>query len=187
MGLSRQVANAVSISRVALGFAFIACFSTLPGPWLNASLAILVVAQLSDHLDGFIARRIGSASQVGWLVDSFSDRAFYIACLLTYERVYGTSVVLLWLFVIRELALYASRVAVGEFKHYRGGALIHAAFTRLAILYGCVVPYGILGVAAGRHVTQALDVLVSIATFAAYVHLTLMIKWWRETTEQTGK
>lgn len=154
-----------------------------PGWRLDVSLGVVLLAQLTDHADGYLARRLGSASEVGWLIDSVADRTFYIACLLAYERIYGISLVIVWLFTIREIALYATRIAIGELKHYRAGAAVHATLIRLAILFGCLVPYGVLGGFADLHATQIIDWLVGGATLAAYIHLGLMLRWGLKSAE----
>lgn len=178
-----RLADAFSLSRIPLALIFVGCFSTAPGWRLDLSLFIVLLAQFTDHADGYLARRLGSASEVGWLIDSVADRVFYIACLLAFERIYGISLIIVWLFIIREIALYAVRIATGELKHYRAGAAVHATLVRLAILFGCLVPYGVLGGFADLHATRIIDWLVGAAALAAYVHLGLMLKWGPKAAE----
>ena len=164
---------------------FVALFAATPGWQLDLCVGVAIFAQVTDHLDGYLARRAGYASEVGWLVDSASDRAFYIAALLAFERAYGLSLVLVWLFILREIALYATKIATREFKHYRGGAFIHAALTRVGILFGCLVPYGWLGRELETNATFIITVLIIAATISAYVHLALMIRWWRKSAARS--
>lgn len=173
-------ADAVSLLRVLLALVFVAFFATKPGWQLDLCVGVAILAQVTDHIDGFLARRSGYASEVGWLVDSGSDRAFYIAALLAFERAYGLSLVLVWLFILREIALYATKIATREFKHYREGAFVHAALTRVGILFGCLVPYGWFGRELETKATLIITALIIAATISAYAHLALMIRWWRK-------
>jgi phosphatidylglycerophosphate synthase len=138
----------VSISRVGLSFLFVALFRAHPGPLLTASIVVAALAQLSDHLDGYLIRRRDAPTVLGWLFDSVADRAFYVAAILAFQREYGVSEIAAWLFIMREIILYAVRVAMGEFEadlgRYRARAIFHAGLIRVGILLGCLAPFSIL-------------------------------------------
>jgi cardiolipin synthase (CMP-forming) len=61
----------ISLVRIPLAYAFI---STLDKPWL--AIAILVVAGLSDVIDGWVARRLQQATPTGAVVDGVLDKVF---------------------------------------------------------------------------------------------------------------
>jgi phosphatidylglycerophosphate synthase len=176
---SLSAADWVSLSRVGLAFIFVGTFRNAPGALLAASIAVAVLAQLSDHLDGYLARRASLAGLRGWLFDSIGDRAFYIAALLAFDREYDLGEVLVWLFVLRELALYAFRLAVGDFETRRRGfrvlALGHAALVRIGIALGCILPLGILPRAVGACGVPALQTLFLLATLFGFGCLGLLI------------
>jgi phosphatidylglycerophosphate synthase len=135
----------VSLTRIPLALAFVVLFRAHPGSALAASVVIAVVAQLTDHLDGYLIRKYSEPKVSGWLFDSVSDRAFYIAAAFAFEREYHLSELVLWVFVMREIALYATRIVSGDFESIRPGfrrlVLIHAGIARLAITIGCAIPY----------------------------------------------
>jgi phosphatidylglycerophosphate synthase len=135
----------VSLARVPLALLFVGLFRREPGVSLSASIVVAIVAQATDHLDGFLARRTGESSVTSWLFDSVSDRAFYIAAVLAFEREFGLNALLVWAFVFREVCLYAFRIVVGDFEQLRPGfrrwALIHAGLVRIGIGLGCAIPY----------------------------------------------
>jgi phosphatidylglycerophosphate synthase len=65
-------ANTISLSRIPLALAF---------AWVDAvpvRVAILVLAALSDAVDGWVARRSGRDSRWGALIDPVADRSFAI-------------------------------------------------------------------------------------------------------------
>jgi CDP-diacylglycerol--glycerol-3-phosphate 3-phosphatidyltransferase len=70
--------NAVSMSRLVLAAAFVA----LRDP--SARLALLVVASVTDFLDGWLARRNDATTRSGALIDPIADRLFVLAALCTY-------------------------------------------------------------------------------------------------------
>lgn len=170
----------VSLSRIVLAFAFVLLFRSQPGPFLAAGIIIAVLAQLSDHLDGYLVRRSGAPSVNGWLFDSVADRAFYIAAILAFQREYGLPEIAAWLFVVREIALYAIRVAVGEFEadcsRYRNRAILHAAIIRVAIVLGCVAPLQILPAAIQENFAPILSGLVFLASALGYWFLICLVR-----------
>ncbi|HLL30983.1 MAG TPA: CDP-alcohol phosphatidyltransferase family protein, partial [Allosphingosinicella sp.] len=110
-----------SLSRLSLAMLFLIMFRGQPGSLLAASIGVALIAQASDHLDGYLARRRGPPPATGWLFDGVCDRAFYFAALLAFHREYGLPSPLIWLFVLRELNVYVLRIAIGEFSKRRPG------------------------------------------------------------------
>jgi phosphatidylglycerophosphate synthase len=71
------VPNLISLSRLGLAAAFVALKGTTP------RLVIIAVAGASDFLDGFLARRGGSTSRRGALLDAVGDRFFVFTAVCT--------------------------------------------------------------------------------------------------------
>jgi cardiolipin synthase len=70
--------NVISLSRLVLAAGFVVA----PGPRERATL--IVVASLSDFLDGWLARRSGAATRWGALIDPIADRAFVFTAICVY-------------------------------------------------------------------------------------------------------
>ncbi len=71
----------VSIPNLLSGFRLIAAPFLLYLAWTghpNLFLALLAVSLLSDSIDGFIARRLNEASELGTRLDSWGDLATYL-------------------------------------------------------------------------------------------------------------
>lgn len=70
-------ANALTLARVPLAFAFLLAYQRgAPGPeavGLGAALAIALAIELTDLFDGQVARRLGCVTDFGKLVDPFCD------------------------------------------------------------------------------------------------------------------
>jgi phosphatidylglycerophosphate synthase len=79
--------NILSFSR--LGMA--AVFVLLPGR--EARLGLIAAAAVTDILDGYFARRAGSVSRSGAMIDAVADRFFVFAviCTLLFDDVISTT------------------------------------------------------------------------------------------------
>ena len=168
----------VSLARVPLALLFVGLFRREPGSLLTASIIVAVIAQATDHLDGYLARRTTGGTVTGWLFDSVADRAFYIAAVIAFDREYGLGWFLVWSFTFREICLYAFRVGVGDFERlvpgFRKLALLHAGIVRLGIVIGCLVPYKILP--ASLNDTAVVSAILLIATAIGYLSLYALVR-----------
>lgn len=75
--LLRALPNVLTLARLALA----AIFPLTAPSW---RIAVLVLAALSDFLDGWIARRYRLATWAGALLDGVADKAMTLAVLLTF-------------------------------------------------------------------------------------------------------
>ena len=98
-------------------------------------IAFVLVAGLSDVLDGWIARRIGS-SRIGAVLDPIADKAFMLSAFLTLVGTQLAEVLTLW-----ELGLVLSRdlASIAAFVTY---AAMHRRITLPARLSGKLVTVG---------------------------------------------
>ena len=78
--------NLISLSRLGLAAAFVVLKGT------NERLMVIAAAAVTDFLDGYLARRGGSASKWGALIDPIADRFFVFTavCALLFDDVIGT-------------------------------------------------------------------------------------------------
>ena len=88
----RSIPNVISLSRVALAAAFV--MDSEP----NVRIAIVLVAAVTDMLDGWLARKAGLTSRFGALVDPFADRVFALVAVATF--VYEGSLTTLQYFIM---------------------------------------------------------------------------------------
>jgi len=72
-------ANALTLSRLFLALVYFVALLVLPeGPAMFAPLALLLVAGLTDVLDGLVARRTGSITEFGRVADAYIDRVLAV-------------------------------------------------------------------------------------------------------------
>ena len=88
----RSIPNVISLSRVALAVAFVGDHD------VNARMLIVLVAAVTDMLDGWLARKAGITSRFGALIDPFADRVFVLVAVATF--VYEGSMTTLQYFIM---------------------------------------------------------------------------------------
>jgi CDP-diacylglycerol--glycerol-3-phosphate 3-phosphatidyltransferase len=151
--------NLVTLSRFLLGALFAAVFF-LP---LNAYVlvAVTLAIEASDVLDGLFARRLGTVSDTGAMLDSSSDdfaRLTQFFCLLSVELVpLWFVLIVFWrdvlVTLLRMLALAST------------GAYIHARFSGKwkGITQGAMLVLFVSYYAAGRQSDAFTDALLTVA------------------------
>ncbi|HUP20346.1 MAG TPA: CDP-alcohol phosphatidyltransferase family protein [Gemmatimonadota bacterium] len=114
--------NALSLTRIAL-LPPVLYFLERPDPESDQwALGLLLVAGMTDLLDGFLARRRGSVSPSGKIVDPLADKILIGGLLIWLVMARGFPAWLLWLVLLRDLALMA-----GALVFLRGQRLVFAA------------------------------------------------------------
>jgi cardiolipin synthase (CMP-forming) len=93
----RSIPNIISLSRVALAVAFVMDHEP------NARLAIVLVAAVTDMLDGWLARKAGLTSRFGALVDPFADRVFALVAVATFVYEGSLTTVEYFIMIFRDL------------------------------------------------------------------------------------
>ena len=78
------MANYITISRILLIFPVLLLASPEPNPNNWIALVLFVIAGITDHLDGYIARKTGSTSNFGALLDLVADKLLIIITLFYF-------------------------------------------------------------------------------------------------------
>ena len=76
------LASKITLVRVAMIPAFMVTMylsGGTPGLWMYISLAIFIVASLTDSLDGYIARHYNQVTDFGKFLDPLADKLLVIA------------------------------------------------------------------------------------------------------------
>ncbi|MGC5011571.1 CDP-diacylglycerol--glycerol-3-phosphate 3-phosphatidyltransferase [Streptosporangium sp. DT93] len=162
-----NIANVVTVIRLALVPFFVACLF-LPGSgWRAAALVVFVVASFTDLLDGELARRYGLVTDFGKIADPIADKALIGAALIGLsvlgELPWWITVVILG----RELGVTALRFAVirhGVIPASYGGKV------KTVLQIGAIVSYIWPGVPGPvRWVVMGAAALVTVVTGVDYV------------------
>ncbi|NGM17506.1 phosphatidylglycerophosphate synthase [Eggerthellaceae bacterium zg-893] len=150
------MANALTIGRIALSVALL-----VPAALSPAFFAVYAAAGLTDMLDGFVARRTGTESELGARLDSAADLALAAACLAKVLPAVSAPP-WLWAWVAAIAIVKAANVASG-FVTTKRLFMPHTAANKAAGLVTFLVPFAIpfFGVVAPAVPACA------VATFAA--------------------
>ena len=110
------MANYITISRMVLIFPVLILATSEPGLNNWIALILFVIAGITDHLDGYIARKTGSTSELGALLDLIADKLLIIVTLF-YFISYQSNLVLIVpsiIIIIREIAISSFRQFLAE-------------------------------------------------------------------------
>lgn len=186
--------NAISASRLLLAPLFFVAYF-LPawsGAWSEATavalIALFVLSEGSDLLDGMIARRRGIISDVGKVLDPFTDviaRLTFFICLtmsghlhvwflliVTY-REFG--IVFLRLLLIRDGIALGARV-LGKAKSFTYGLVAAVAISGVALERFGVRSSALPAIRTLALVLSAAGALLAVVSFADYVRVFLAQK-----------
>jgi CDP-diacylglycerol--glycerol-3-phosphate 3-phosphatidyltransferase len=168
-----NVANVLTLSRLALVPVFLAFLFTGDGHsfgWRLAATVMFGIASITDHVDGWLARKHGLVTDFGKIADPIADKA------LTGAALFGLSILgeLAWwvtiVIAVRELGVTLLRfwvIRYGVIPASRGGKLktltqIVAIGFYLAPLPAAFDPvnWTIMGIALALTVVTGLDYVV---------------------------
>ena len=110
------MANYITILRIALIFPVLIFATSYSSLYNWVALLLFVIAGITDHLDGYIARKTGSTSSFGALLDLVADKLLIIITLF-YFISYESSILLIipsLLIIIREIVISAVRQLLSE-------------------------------------------------------------------------
>jgi len=110
------MANYLTLSRIFLIFPVLVLASPEPGIYNWIALLLFIVAGITDQLDGYVARKTGSTSSLGALLDLVADKLLIIITLV-YFISYQSSLLLLipsMIIVIREIVISSFRQVLTE-------------------------------------------------------------------------
>ena len=94
------------------------------GLWLWLSLAVFIVASLTDFVDGQIARRCNQVSDFGKFLDPLADKLLVIACMCMYTQWGIMPAWALMIVLTREFAVTGLRLVAVQ-----GGRVIAAGWS----------------------------------------------------------
>lgn len=179
-GWVRATPNALSGLRMVLAIAF----WWLPVSWHAATI---VVAGVSDFVDGWVARRFHATSWIGGILDALSDKAFTLAVLITFT---ADGSLMPWQF-----ALLVSRdIVVGLIAGYAAATRQWSAFRRMAsrwagkvttaVMFVMMVVIALDGPVAAVWTLFGLAALCSVAAGVDY--FVQFVRAYRETHGPSG-
>tara|TARA_B100000927_G_scaffold246790_1_gene209838 strand:- start:450 stop:986 length:537 start_codon:yes stop_codon:yes gene_type:complete len=110
------MANYLTISRIFLIFPVLILASPEPDPNNWIALVLFIIAGITDHLDGYVARKTGSTSVLGALLDLMADKLLIIISIFYFVS-YASSLLLIipsLIIIIREIVISSLRQMIVE-------------------------------------------------------------------------
>ena len=129
----KTLANSITIIRILCGIALLFCLVFSP-----AFYALYITAGISDMVDGWVARRTHTASELGSKLDTIADIVFVIACLVKLLPVLYIPV---WLYVwIGIIALIKTINIISGFIVQKRFVSVHSTMNKITGLLLFVLP-----------------------------------------------
>jgi CDP-diacylglycerol--glycerol-3-phosphate 3-phosphatidyltransferase len=165
-----NVANALTIVRLALVPVFVACLLAGGTAGRLAALATFCVASMTDLLDGRLARSRGLVTDFGKIADPVADKALTGAALICLSALGELPWWVTGVIMFREIGVTALRFWVirqGVIAASRGGKLK----TLLQVIAIClyILPATLSPPAIVRELAMAAAVIVTVVTGVDYV------------------
>lgn len=140
-------------------------------------LGVYTLAGLTDALDGWLARKTGTASDFGARLDSIADLVFYAVLLLRlFPLLWRTLPVAIWYVVAGILLARLAAYAVAAIKYHRFASL-HTWLNKLTGVGIFLLPY-VFAVSTGVGYSWAVCVLALAASLEELaIHLCRKDYW----------
>ncbi|HKR02259.1 MAG TPA: CDP-alcohol phosphatidyltransferase family protein [Pyrinomonadaceae bacterium] len=162
-----KIPNALSVSRIILAILVILISAHLEPLNYIVTISILALAMVTDALDGYLARRWGTTSDLGYVLDTMGDRAIHLALVLVFLVRYSFHPLFVWLLLFRDIGIYAVRVLTKDWldksRQMRPVFLFHTTCLRIWL--------GSFLIRDGFRVFMRSDVLNTFAFEAAQITL----------------
>tara|TARA_Y100001970_G_scaffold279623_1_gene387297 strand:+ start:11511 stop:12047 length:537 start_codon:yes stop_codon:yes gene_type:complete len=107
------MANYLTITRILLIFPVLTLTSAEPNQNNWIALVLFVIAGITDHLDGYVARKTGSTSSLGALLDLVADKILIII-MIFYLVSYSSSVLL----IIPSIIIIVREIVISSFRQF---------------------------------------------------------------------
>lgn len=140
------------------------------GLWMWLSLAVFIIASLTDYVDGHIARKYNQVSDFGKFLDPLADKLLVIAAMTMFCQWGQMPAWALMLVLTREFAVTGLRlVAVGKGNVIAAGwsGKVKTASTMIGLCAMMAFPAGDIGTIIGYIVT-AVIVLTTLYSGVEY-------------------
>lgn len=105
--------NVVTMLRVVFGFAIyglLATGSSLLWPTLGIVLVLAILSELSDVLDGALARKLGQASGLGQALDPLCDSLYRLTVFMAFAAAGWMPLWLVFPFLFRDIIVSYARI-----------------------------------------------------------------------------
>ena len=140
------LASRITLVRVAMIPAFMVTMylsGGAPGMWMYISLAIFIVASLTDSLDGYIARHYNQVTDFGKFLDPLADKLLVIAAMCMFCQWGVFPAWALMIVLTREFAVTGLRLIAVQKGHVIAAGWSGKVKTASTMVCICLILFGI--------------------------------------------
>mgnify|MGYP000795119840 CR=1 FL=1 len=140
------LASKITLVRVAMIPAFMVTMylsGGAPGMWMYISLAIFIVASLTDSLDGYIARHYNQVTDFGKFLDPLADKLLVIAAMCMFCQWGVFPAWALMIVLTREFAVTGLRLIAVQKGHVIAAGWSGKVKTASTMVCICLILFGI--------------------------------------------
>ena len=140
------LASKITLVRVAMIPAFMVAMylsGGVPGMWMYISLAIFIVASLTDSLDGYIARHYNQVTDFGKFLDPLADKLLVIAAMCMFCQWGVFPAWALMIVLTREFAVTGLRLIAVQKGHVIAAGWSGKVKTASTMVCICLILFGI--------------------------------------------
>ncbi len=136
--------NTLTVGRLILTVPFFVLITRAPGGWVwDVAFVLFVIEGISDILDGFLARRSGTTSKFGRVLDPLSDKVLVCGAFILLIGTAGDLGLRAWMvavIVIRELVVNSLRaLSEGGGRDYAANASGKAKMACQSVTIGAIL------------------------------------------------
>lgn len=159
-----KAANALTVSRLFIAIVYFVALLVLPeGPAMFVPLALLLIAALTDVLDGMVARRTNSVTEFGRVADAYVDRVLAVGSYVIFLSWGLVDAWVVLVIVVREFVVAGMRnLADARALKFQATVFGKTKFLSQMIACAAVVTFrAAFSSSAGAHL--AMDVIVYVS------------------------
>jgi CDP-diacylglycerol---glycerol-3-phosphate 3-phosphatidyltransferase len=146
--LQLNLPNQLTLLRVALAPVFVILLLSESSFHKQLSLAVFIVAALTDWYDGWAARKLGNISRWGKFLDPLADKILSSVALLVYVRLNLVDAWMVWIVIARDFLITGLR----SYAEYRDQPIVTSKGAQAKTFGQFVVIYYILILYVGKSV-----------------------------------
>ncbi|MEN2998949.1 MAG: CDP-alcohol phosphatidyltransferase family protein [Brevinematia bacterium] len=169
-------ANIISLVRILLTIPIVVLLWA-GGKYYVPALILVIVAYISDVIDGIVARTFGQVSEWGKVLDPLGDKILSTALAITFLQIGVVSLMFAILVVLRDLliSIFSTKM-IKNLRFIRGSAIIGKIVTFLLFVFYSTV---ILSMITGSYVSIVRKIEIAVLFFvviSGVYYLDLYIK-----------
>ncbi|HEX9006842.1 MAG TPA: CDP-diacylglycerol--glycerol-3-phosphate 3-phosphatidyltransferase [Bacteroidota bacterium] len=141
--LQLNLPNQLTLLRIVLTPVFVVMLLSSSPLARQASLAVFIIAALTDWYDGWIARKLGYVSRWGKFLDPLADKILSSAALVAFAALGLVSAWMVWVIIVRDFLITGLRT----YAEYRDHPVVTSrsaqakTFSQFVVIYYILILY----------------------------------------------